>query len=65
MRALAERLSERFEFVRVDLYAIGDRIVVGELTHYPAAGNKAFDPPEWDLRLGALWPRGGAIGSRT
>ena len=57
MRRLAERLAEDFAFVRVDLYALaGDRIVVGELTHYPTGGNKAFDPPEWDAKLGALWP---------
>ena len=57
MRAVAERLAADFDFVRVDLYALGDRIVVGELTHYPTGGNKSFDPPEWDARLGALWPR--------
>ncbi|CAN5878133.1 ATP-grasp fold amidoligase family protein [soil metagenome] len=58
MRMLAECLAQEFDFVRVDLYALkNDRIVVGELTHYPTGGNKAFDPPEWDLRLGALWPR--------
>jgi TupA-like ATPgrasp len=60
MRAVAERLATGFDFVRVDLYALGERIVVGELTHYPAGGNKSFDPPEWDARLGALWPRPGA-----
>ena len=59
MRAVAEALAEGFDFVRVDLYALGDRIVVGELTHYPEGGNKSFDPPEWDARLGALWPRVG------
>ena len=51
------RSAKGFDFVRVDLYALGDRIVVGELTHYPEGGNKSFDPPEWDARLGALWPR--------
>ena len=56
MRAVAERLAGEFDFVRVDLYALGERIVVGELTHYPTGGNKSFDPPEWDARLGALWP---------
>ena len=56
MRAAAERLAAAFDFVRVDLYALGDRIVVGELTHYPTGGNKPFQPPEWDARLGALWP---------
>jgi hypothetical protein len=61
MRALAERLAAEFDFVRVDLYTLGERIVVGELTHYPAGGNKSFDPPEWDARLGALWPRSPAL----
>jgi len=56
MRAVAERLAKGFDFVRVDLYAIGERLVVGELTHYPHAGNELFDPPEWDAKLGALWP---------
>jgi hypothetical protein len=57
MRRIAERLADGFDFVRVDLYVLGERIVVGELTHYPTGGNKSFDPPEWDARLGALWPR--------
>lgn len=56
MRAAAEQLARGFDFVRVDLYTIGERIVAGELTHYPTGGNKSFDPPEWDARLGALWP---------
>lgn len=56
MRAVAERLAAGFAFVRVDLYTLDERIVVGELTHYPEGGNKSFDPPEWDVRLGALWP---------
>lgn len=56
MRRLAERLARPFDFVRVDLYAMGERVVVGELTHYPTGGNKSFDPPEWEARLGALWP---------
>jgi len=57
MREVAERLAEGFDFVRVDLYTLGERIVVGELTHYPAGGNKSFEPREWEARLGALWPR--------
>jgi hypothetical protein len=60
MRAVAERLARDFAFVRVDLYAIGARVVVGELTHYPEAGNRLFYPPEWDTRLGALWPESSA-----
>jgi hypothetical protein len=59
MRAVAERLAREFDFVRVDLYALGERLIVGELTHYPTGGNKSFEPPEWDARLGALWPEPG------
>ena len=57
MRQVAERLAHEFDFVRVDLYALGERVVVGEMTHYPTGGNKVFEPPEWDARLGALWPK--------
>ncbi len=56
MRQVAECLAREFDFVRVDLYALGERIVVGEMTHYPTGGNKPFQPPEWDAKLGALWP---------
>lgn len=56
MRQVAERLACEFDFVRVDLYALAGRVVVGELTHYPTGGNKTFEPPEWDVRLGSLWP---------
>jgi hypothetical protein len=56
MRVAAETLAREFDFVRVDLYGLGERVVVGEMTHYPNAGNKRFEPPEWDVRLGALWP---------
>jgi hypothetical protein len=56
MRQVAERLAQPFDFVRVDLYTLGERILVGELTHYPTGGGKSYDPPEWDARLGALWP---------
>jgi hypothetical protein len=56
MRRVAEHLAREFDFVRVDLYALGERVVVGEMTHYPTGGNKPFEPPEWDAKLGALWP---------
>ena len=36
--ALAEKLSKKFPFVRVDLYIVGERIYFGELTFTPAAG---------------------------
>lgn len=38
MRAVAERISNGFSFVRVDLYSTGDRIYFGEATFTPASG---------------------------
>jgi hypothetical protein len=55
MLFLAEELSAGLDFVRVDLYLVGRRIVFGELTHYPAGGSGRFDPPEVDATLGAFW----------
>ncbi|MEK6206490.1 MAG: ATP-grasp fold amidoligase family protein [Chloroflexota bacterium] len=55
MLEIARKLSAGTEFLRVDLYNIGGRIVFGELTNYPAAGFRMFDPPSWDLTLGRYW----------
>ena len=53
--ALAERLGAGTDFVRVDLFCLPDRVVVGELTSSPAGGDSPFDPPEWDAAFGAPW----------
>lgn len=55
MIALAERLGSDTDFVRVDLYDLGDRIVFGELTSYPAGGHSPFDPIRFDAEFGAHW----------
>ena len=52
---LAERLGAGTDFVRVDLFTLPDRLVVGELTSSPAGGDSPFDPPEWNRRFGARW----------
>lgn len=49
MIGMAQRLSSGTDFVRVDLYDLGDRIVFGELTHSPSAGQCPFRPPSFDL----------------
>ena len=56
MVAVAERLAQEVDFVRVDLYELGDRVVFGELTIYPMDGVGPFEPAEFDAKLGALWP---------
>lgn len=48
---LASKLSEGFDFIRVDLYDLGDRIVFGELTNFPGGGNQ-YQTEEFDAFLG-------------
>ncbi len=48
----AEKLAEPFPFVRVDFYETGNNFYVGEMTFYSGGGILAFDPIEWDYKLG-------------
>lgn len=60
MLALAERLSAEFDYIRVDFYALNDRIYLGELTNYPARGRGRFKPAEFDFEVGRRWSLAGA-----
>ena len=51
---VAEVLSAPFPFVRVDLYALGSRVVFGELTFTPNAAMDKARLPETDRMIGAL-----------
>lgn len=53
MIELAEKLSEDFEFVRIDFYSIEDQIYFGEMTFYPGNGWSDFNPIEWDYIFGS------------
>ena len=58
MIAVAEALARETDFLRVDIYDIDGRIVVGELTSYPGGPQGIHDPtlpPEVDTELGRLW----------
>src|SRR5262249_35429444 len=55
MLSIAERLSDGVDFVRVDLYDLGDRVVFGELTNYPGGLLDRFYPQEWDATFGSYW----------
>lgn len=55
MLMLAKKLSEPFDYVRVDLYNIDGKIFFGELTHYPASGTRKFNPNTVDFELGEKW----------
>lgn len=54
MKGIAQRLSERLAFARIDLYAVDNTAYFGEITLYPASGFGIFTPEEWDLKLGTL-----------
>ena len=48
----AEKVAEDCQFMRVDLYNVGGRIYIGELTLIPAAGWGTFTDSRWDEILG-------------
>ena len=55
MLGISEELSKEFDFVRVDLYEINNKIYFGELTFCPGSGLEEFTPEEWDYKLGSYW----------
>jgi hypothetical protein len=55
MIELAERLAAPLDFLRVDFFVLGSRLVVGELTSYPGAGDSLVEPAAFDLELGSWW----------
>lgn len=57
MIRIAESLAEGFRFVRVDMFALPGRLVVGEMTFYPEGGFGRFGSKDQDLLLGAYWKR--------
>lgn len=53
--AVAEKLSQGLDYVRVDFYNDGQRVIVGELTNYPNNGYSRFVPEKYDHILGEIW----------
>lgn len=54
MLAFSAKLSEPFDYVRVDFYQLKDRLVISELTFTPSSGMDAHSG-EQDLILGNYW----------
>ena len=50
---IAEKLSKEFNFIRVDLYIMGDKVFFGELTNYPANGFQVFEPESFEVEMGS------------
>lgn len=53
--ACAEALARDTDFVRIDGYQVGKRIVLGEMTHTPGSGLSPLYPSSWDDRWGEMW----------
>jgi hypothetical protein len=51
---IADRLSEGFNFIRVDLYLTKDNVWFGEMTNFPGNGFEVFSPYEFDVKMGRL-----------
>lgn len=52
MISISQKLSDKFPFVRIDLYEINKKIYFGEMTFYPGNGTEPFTPVEWDYKIG-------------
>lgn len=52
MIRIAEKLAGPFNFMRTDLYSVGDRIFFGELTNFPGNGFSRYEPDSFDFELG-------------
>ena len=54
---LSEIIGQHFDFIRVDLYLIDDKIVFGELTNTPGNGFEKFYPTKYDFVFGSKLPK--------
>jgi hypothetical protein len=54
MLTLAAKLSQPFEFVRIDFYYVDEKIYFSEYTFTPAGGKQVF-PLDLEIKYGALW----------
>jgi hypothetical protein len=55
MVRVAESLAEDFDFIRVDLYSVANKIYFSELTPYPGGVTHRFEPESVDSILGEKW----------
>jgi hypothetical protein len=55
MLEVARRLSQGFDFMRIDLYNVAGRICFGEVTSTPAGGYVPVGHPERAARAARLW----------
>ena len=54
MLKLSSKLSKNIPFLRVDWYESNEKLLFSEFTFYSDAGTAAFEPEEWDYKLGKM-----------
>lgn len=54
MLIICKKLCKGHDFVRVDLYAVGNRIYFSELTFYPCGGYMPFSTENQDKKMGDM-----------
>ena len=54
MLMVAEKLSSKFLFCRIDLYEFDNKVYFGEITLYPGGGQEPFLNKDQDLKMGEL-----------
>lgn len=55
MVRLVESMAVGFDFMRVDIYSVENKIYFSELTPYPGGTNTQFLPERQDVILGNKW----------
>ena len=55
LMAIAEKVGDGFDFIRVDLYSPAGRILVGELTSLSGGGVRPYEPIEFERLFGSYW----------
>lgn len=55
MLEIAEKLSEDFDYARIDLYNIEGKIYFGEITFSGDSGFGKFTDESWDYKFGEYW----------
>ena len=53
LKQLSQKLSKNFPHVRVDFFVVKNKIYFSELTFFDSNGMEAFNPVEWDYKLGS------------
>ena len=54
MVCAAQKLASDIPYVRIDFYEINGNMYFGEITFYPASGLGAFEPSQWNEKMGSM-----------